>query len=223
MNRRPTLLAALALTAVTALTLSACGGSDEESSAKDKDSDKIAGADTGGEKSAPPSESSAPAAEGRPKIELPSDLSYTFDWPKTGDKEKDAILADGEQSIKAVDLAITNQDALDKGYLYYYEGEGAAATQKFIQNYVDHKAGLTGSYRFYAPVVAVGKDGTGSLSYCEDQGKAYVKYLETGKVKKTEVTEKSYVIYHTSLKKNDEGVWVIHKIVSERGSVKCQS
>ncbi|MFD3823395.1 hypothetical protein [Streptomyces sp. NPDC058625] len=220
MNRRPTLLAALALTAITALTLSACGSSDEESSAKD--SDKIAGADTGGEKSAPPSESSASAAAGRPKIELPSDLSYTFDWPKTGDKEKDAILADGEQSIKAVDLAITNQDALDKGYLYYYEGEGAAVTQKFIQNYVDHKAGLTGSYRFYAPVVAVGKNGTGSLSYCEDQGKAYVKYLETSKVKKTEVTEESYVIYHTSLKKNDEGAWVIHKIVSERGSAKCQ-
>ncbi|WP_406356129.1 hypothetical protein OHB56_27060 [Streptomyces sp. NBC_01635] len=220
MNRRPTLLAALALTATAALTLSACGGGDE-GSAEDKDSDKIAGADTGGEKSASPS-ASASDSGGRPKIELPSDLSYAFDWPKTGDKEKDAILADSEQSIKAVDLAIANQDALDKGYLYYYEGEGAAETQNFIQNYVDHKASLTGSYRFYAPVVAVGKEGTGSLSYCEDQGKAYVKYLETGKVKKTEVTEKSYVIYHTSLKKNDEGAWVIHKIVSERGSAKCQ-
>ncbi|MEU2977866.1 hypothetical protein [Streptomyces hirsutus] len=222
MNRRPTLLAALALTATAALTLSACGGGSDEGSAKDKDSDKIAGASAGGEKPTSPSESSASAAAGRPKIELPSDLSYTFDWPKTGDKEKDAILTDSEQSVKAVDLAITNQDALDKGYLYYYEGEGAAETQNFIQNYVDHKASLTGSYRFYAPVVAVGKDGAGSLSYCEDQGKAYVKYLETGKVKKTEATKKSYVIYHTSLKKNDEGVWVIHKIVSERGSAKCQ-
>ncbi|GAA3495674.1 hypothetical protein GCM10019016_027740 [Streptomyces prasinosporus] len=218
MNRRPTLLAALALTATAALTLSACG-SDDDSAAKD--SDKIAGADTGGEKSASPT-ASEPASADRPKIELPADLSYTFDWPKTGDKEKDAVLADSEQSIKAVDLAIVNQNALDKAYLYYYEGEAAAGTQKFIQNYVDHKAGITGSYRFYAPEVAVGKDGTASLSYCEDQGKAYVKYLESNKVKKTEVTAKSYVIYHTSLRKNSKGVWVIKKIVSQSGSAKCQ-
>ncbi|MEU5343267.1 hypothetical protein AB0H18_20915 [Streptomyces sp. NPDC020766] len=218
MNRRPTLLAAIALTAAAALSLSACGSDD---SSKDKDNDKIAGADTGSEKSASPS-ASAPAAAGRPKIELPSDLTYTFEWPKTGDKEKDAVLADSEQSIKAVDLAIVNQNALDKPYLYYYEGEAAAGTEQFIQNYVKNKARTTGAYRFYDPVVAVDGDGTASLSYCEDQGKAYVKYLKTNKVKRTEVTAKSYVIYHTSLKKNDQGVWVIQKIVSQSGSAKCQ-
>ncbi|WP_086605612.1 hypothetical protein [Streptomyces swartbergensis] len=218
MNRRPTLLAALTLTAAAALTLSACGSDD---SSKSKDSDKIAGADTGSETSASPT-ASDPAAAERPKIDLPSDLSYTFDWPKTGDKEKDAVLSDSKQSIKAVDLAIVNQDALDKPYLYYYEGEAAASTQKFIQNYVDHKAAITGAYRFYAPQVAVDKDGTASLSYCEDQGKAYVKYLKTDKVKKTKVTAKSYVIYHTSLKKNDKGVWMIQKLVSQSGSPKCQ-
>ncbi|MFJ4535907.1 hypothetical protein ACIP39_08020 [Streptomyces tibetensis] len=218
MNRRPTLLAALTLTAAAALTLSACG-SDDSSAAKDND--KIAGADTGDKASPSPSPSAANSA-GRPNIELPSDLSYAFDWPKTGDKEKDAILADSEQSIKAVDLAIVNQNALDKAYIYYYEGEAAASTQKFIQNYVDHKAAITGAYRFYAPQVAVDKDGTASFSYCEDQGKAYVKDLKTNKAKKTEVTAKSYVIYHTSLKKNDKGVWVIQKMVSQSGSPKCQ-
>ncbi|GAP49774.1 hypothetical protein [Streptomyces azureus] len=218
MNRRPTLLAALTLTAAAALTLSACGSDD---SSESKGNDKIAGADAGSETSASPT-ASDPAAAGRPKIDLPSDLSYTFDWPETGDKEKDAILSDSEQSIKAVDLAIVNQDALDKPYLYYYEGEAAATTQKFIQNYVDHEAAITGAYRFYAPRVAVDKDGTASLSYCEDQGKAYVKYLKTDKVKKTKVTAKSYVIYHTSLKKNDKGVWMIQKIVSQSGSPKCR-
>jgi hypothetical protein len=217
-TRRPTLLAALTLTAAAALTLSACGSDD---SSKGKDNDKIAGADTGDKASPSPSPSAANSA-GRPNIELPADLSYTFDWPKTGDKEKDAILADGEQSIKAVDLAIVNQNALDNAYIYYYEGEAAASTQKFIQNYVDHKAAITGAYRFYAPQVAVDKDGTASFSYCEDQGKAYVKDLKTNKAKKTEVTAKSYVIYHTSLKKNDKGVWVIQKMVSQSGSPKCQ-
>ncbi|MGV9505761.1 hypothetical protein ACWDQZ_09155 [Streptomyces tendae] len=219
-RRRPTLLAALTLTATAALTLSACGNDD--SSGKGEGEDKIAGADTGGTTPSASPNSSEPSKAGRPKIELPADLSYTFEWPKSGDKDKDAILEDTEQSIKAVDLAIVNQDALDKAYLYYYEGEAAAGTQKFIQNYVDQKAGLTGSYRFYAPEVAVDEDGTASFTYCEDQGKAYVKYLKTNKVRKTEVSAKSYVIYHTSLKKNDDGVWEIQEIASESGSAKCQ-
>ncbi|MGV9282918.1 hypothetical protein [Streptomyces sp. NPDC003730] len=216
-RRRPTLITALTLTAVAALTLSACGSDDSSG-----DNDKIAGADTSSAApSVSPTASESPEAA-RPKIELPADLSHKFEWPKTGDKDKDAILADGEQSIKAVDLAIVNQDALDKAYLYYYEGEAAAGTQKFIQNYVDQKAGITGSYRFYAPQVTVDEDGTASFTYCEDQGKAYVKYLETGKVRKTEVSAKSYVIYHTSLKKNREGVWEIQRIASQSGSDQCQ-
>ncbi|MGW8632043.1 hypothetical protein [Streptomyces sp. NPDC055793] len=217
-RRRPALLAALTLTAAAALTLSACGGDDSSSDKKDK----IAGADTGGSTPSASPTASDPSTPDRPKIELPSDLSYKFEWPKTGDKDKDAVLADSEQSIKAVDLAIVNQDALDKAYLYYYEGEAAAGTQEFIQNYVDQKAGLTGSYRFYAPEVAVDDDGTASFTYCEDQGKAYVKYLKTNKVRKTEVTAKSYVIYHTSLRKNSEGVWQLQKVVSQSGSAKCQ-
>ncbi|MFJ3666106.1 hypothetical protein ACIPSE_06600 [Streptomyces sp. NPDC090106] len=215
MNRRPSYLAAIALTAAAALSLSACGSDDSP-----KDNDKIAGADTGGESSSP--SATVSEAAGRPKIELPSDLSYTFDWPKTGNEDKDAVLSDSEQSIKAVDLAIVNQDALDKAYPYYYEGEAAVGVQKFVQEYVDAKVAITGAYRFYNPVVAVDKDGTASLSYCEDQGKAYVKDLKTNKAKKTKVTSDSYVIYHTSLKKNDGGVWAIQKVVSQRGSAKCQ-
>ncbi|MFK4545203.1 hypothetical protein RKD29_004799 [Streptomyces tendae] len=218
-RRRPTLLAALTLTATAALTLSACG-SDDDSPAKGED--KIAGADTGSSTpSASPtaSESSEP---GRPKIELPDDLSYTFDWPKTGDKEKDAVLADGEQSIKAVDLAIVNQDPLDKAYLYYYEGEAAAATQEFIQAYVKENARVTGAYRFYDAVVNMRADDSASLVYCEDQGKAYDMYLEPKKVNKTPVTKNSYVLYNTQLTKNDKGVWVVQKMLSQRGSDKCQ-
>ncbi|MFJ5836219.1 hypothetical protein ACIQGO_05465 [Streptomyces shenzhenensis] len=216
MTRRPRLLTTAAAGVTAVLLLAGCGGNDDT-----KQNDKITGADTAPTKSSSPTPTE-PTSPDRPKIELPSDVTYTFDWPKTGDADKDAVLADSEQSIKAVDLAIVNQDALDKPYLYYYEGEAAVGTQEFIQNYVDHKASITGSYRFYAPEVAVAKDGTASLSYCEDQGKAYVKYLDTNKVKKTEVTSKSYVIYHTSLKKNSKGVWVIQKINSQSGSAKCQ-
>ncbi|MCX4974001.1 hypothetical protein [Streptomyces sp. NBC_00620] len=217
MNRRPSLLATAALGAATALLLTGCGGGDGDSTGNDK----IAGADTGSETSASPSASAAAAAD-RPKVELPSDLTYTFDWPKTGDENKDAVLSDSEQSIKAVDLAIANQDALDKAYLFYYEGEAAANTQTFIEAYVEAKARTTGAYRFYDAVVNVSDSDSASLVYCEDQGKAYDMYLETKKVDKTAVTKNSYVLYNTQLHKNTDGVWVIEKLLSQRGSTKCQ-
>ncbi|WP_107090854.1 hypothetical protein [Streptomyces sp. NRRL WC-3618] len=221
MNRRPALIAALALTAAAALSLSACGSDD---SPKGKDNDKIAGADTGSKAPASPTASaSAPAASaGRPKIELPADLTYTFEWPKTGDKDKDAVLADSEQSIKAVDLAIVNQNALDKAYLYYYEGEAAAGTETFVKAYVDAKARVTGAYRYYDATVNVSGKDSASLVYCEDQSKAYDMYLSPKKINKTPATKNSYVLYSTQMHKNNKGVWAIEKIVSQRGSDKCQ-
>ncbi|CAL9451159.1 hypothetical protein [Streptomyces sp. enrichment culture] len=218
MNRRPTLLAALALTAAAALTLSACG-SDEDSAAKDND--KIAGADTGGEKSASPSESAA-ASSDRPKIELPADVTYEFAWKKTGDPAKDAVLNDVEQRIKAVDMAIAEQDPLHDAYLFYSEGAAAAGSQKYIQEFVDHKARTTGLTRYYNEEVTLKGDGTAALLYCEDQSKAFNKFLETGKTDVTPVTKDAYVIYASTLRKNKSGVWVTERLTSQRGSAKCQ-
>jgi hypothetical protein len=214
---RRTLPAATALAATAALLLTACGSGDDSSKANDK----IAGADTASPTSASPS-ASAPSATSRPKIELPSDLSYTFDWPKTGDAAKDAVLADSAQSIMAVDLAIANQNPLDKAYLFYYEGEAAAQTQQFIKAYVKAKARTTGSYRYYDAVVDVSDSSNASLVYCEDQSKAYDLYLKTKKIDKTPATKHSYVLYSTQMQKNEKGVWVIEKLNSQRGSSKCQ-
>jgi hypothetical protein len=209
---------AAALAATAALLLTGCSSGDDSTKANDK----IAGADTGANKSASPS-ASASAAEGRPKIELPSDLSYTFEWPKTGDEDKDAVLSDREQSIKAVDLAIANQDPLDEAYLYYYEGEAAAQTQKYIEAYVEAKARTTGAYRYYNATVDVSDADSASIVYCQDQGKGYDMYLKTKKINKTAVTKNSYVLYSIVLHKDTKNdVWVVEKLVSHRGSAKCQ-
>ncbi|MEU9355111.1 hypothetical protein AB0D65_29955 [Streptomyces griseoloalbus] len=218
MNRRPTLLAALALTATAALTLSACG-SDDDSSAKDND--KIAGADTGGEESPSPS-ASAPASADRPKIELPSDVTYKFEWEKTGDPAKDAVLSDAEQRIKAVDMAIAEQDPLHEAYRFYSEGVAAAGSQKYIQEFVDHEARTTGVTRYYNESLTIRDDGTAALVYCEDQSKAFNKFLKTGKTDVTPVTKNAYVIYAGTLRKNKSGVWVTERLTSQRGSAKCQ-
>ncbi|MFE0808100.1 hypothetical protein ACFW34_11530 [Streptomyces sp. NPDC058848] len=218
MNRRPTLLAAAALTAVAALSLSACGGGEESS----EGSDKIAGADTGGDASASASPST-PTTSDRPKIDLPSDLTYTFDWPKTGDEKKDAVLADSEQFIKAVDMAIAEQDPLSKAYRFYSEGEAAAGSRAFIQEFVDYKDRITGAKRYYDANVKVNSDGTAGLVYCEDQNKAYNKSVKTGKTDVTPASKENYVLYSSRLRVNEQGVWITETLTSQRGSAACQS
>ncbi|MGQ4389572.1 hypothetical protein [Streptomyces sp. SAS_270] len=216
-RRRPRLLTTAAAGATAALLLTACGGGDGGS----KGNDKIAGADTGSESPASPTASGAGAVE-RPKIEVPSDVKYDFEWKKTGDADKDAVLNDAEQRIQAVDMAIANQDALDKAYLFYTEGTAAAGSQQYIQSYIDHKARTTGTTRFYNEDLTVKADGTAAFVYCGDQSKAYNKYLKTGKTDVTPVTKNSYVIYASVLQKNKSGIWVTERMTSQRGSSKCQ-
>ncbi|WP_405535561.1 hypothetical protein OG787_16030 [Streptomyces sp. NBC_00075] len=217
--KRRSLPVAAALVASAALLLTACGGDDSES----KDNDKIAGADTGSETSASPTASASADSADRPKIELPSDLTYTFEWPKTGDKDKDAVLSDSEQFIKAVDMAIAEQDPLDKAYQFYSEGEAAAGSQKFIQEFVDYKDRITGAKRYFDAKVNVNSDGTAGLVYCEDQNKAYNKSLKTGKTNVTAASKDNYVLYSSRLRVNENGIWITETLTSQRGSSACQS
>ncbi|MFI5855004.1 hypothetical protein [Streptomyces parvulus] len=214
MIRRPALLTAAALTA--ALTLSACGGGDDDSG----DNDKIAGANTG--TSSAPASPSTDGSAGRPKIELPADLTYTFDWPESGDKDEKAVLADSQQFIKAVDMAIADQDPLSKAYRFYSEGEAAAGSQKFIQEFVDYKDRITGAKRYFDANVKINSDGTAAFIYCEDQNKAYNKSLKTGKTDMTPASKDNFVLYSSRLRVNKQGVWVTETLTSQRGSAACQ-
>ncbi|MDQ0404319.1 hypothetical protein ABVB69_05780 [Streptomyces sp. NPDC000349] len=217
MNRRPTFLTAATFATAAALTLSACGGGDDDSG----DNDKIAGADTG--QASTPASPSTPGSAERPKIDLPSDLTYTFEWPKSGDKDEDAVLADSQQFIKAVDMAIAEQDPLSKAYRFYSEGEAAAGSQKFIQEFVDYKDRITGAKRYFNANVKINSDGTAAFIYCEDQNKAYNKSLKTGKTDVTPASKDNFVLYSSRLRANKQGVWVTETLTSQRGSAACQS
>ncbi len=214
---RPLRLATATLTATAALLLTSCG-SDEKPSGDD---DKIAGAEQGEAKKSPPPSEPAEAAAERPEIELPSDLTYKFEWAKTGDKDKDAVLADREQAIKSIDMAIAEHEPSHKAMRFYYEGDAAANAQRYIKAYVKADARTTGAYRYYAPTVTT-DGGTAALTYCEDQSKVYDKYLKKDKVDKGPATKNSYVLYAAKLTRNDAGVWVTRELHATRGSDKCQ-
>ncbi|MEU4795812.1 hypothetical protein [Streptomyces sp. NPDC023327] len=216
---RPFRLATAALTATAALLLTSCGGDEKPSG----DDDRIAGAEQGGEKkSAPPSEP-ADAAAKRPEIELPADLTYEFEWARTGDKNKDAVLADTEQYVKAVDMAIAEQDPLHRAYRFYSEGDAAAGSQKFVEEYVEYKDRITGVKRFYNARVDVTGSRTAGLVYCEDQRKAHNKSLKTGKTAEAAAPSRDdFVLYSSRLHRNDQGVWITETTTSDRGNATCQ-
>ncbi|MFI1414864.1 hypothetical protein ACH4Y0_33775 [Streptomyces sp. NPDC020707] len=220
MNRRPTLLAAITLTAAAALTLSACGG-DSDSKDKDKGNDKIAGTGTGKEKSTSPTAGAADVAD-RPEITLPSDLKLTFETKKTGDAVKDAVLADNAERMRAVDAAITGTDPEGEALAYYNTGKAREAALTWVKQFKDANASLTGEARYYDRTVTLKSETEALLSFCADESKGFSKDKETGKADKTPATKNSYVHYNTRLDKNSAGTWQTSQIISTRGAAQCQ-
>ncbi len=220
--KRRSLPVAAALVASAVVLLAACGGSSGKSTSAD---DKVPGTEPVGEASASRTASAAGSvvSAGRPQIELPADLTYTFDWSRTGDTDKDAVLSDSEQFLKAVDMAIAEQDPLNEAYLFYSEGEAAAGSEKFIPEFVDYKDRITGAKRYFEAKVNVNSDGTAGLVYCEDQSRAYNKSLTTGETNATVASKDSYVLYSSRLRVNKHGIWITETLTSERGSSVCQS
>ncbi|MFE1285539.1 hypothetical protein [Streptomyces sp. NPDC058751] len=217
MNRRSRLLATAAVGASAVLLLTACGGGGE----KPKANDKIAGADTGDKTSASPS-ASTPRSTGRPKIELPSDLTLTFEGAKTGDDTKDAVLADSAERMRAVDAAITGTDPKGEAIGYYNTGKALEAALTWVNQFKEAGSTLTGAARYYDRTVTLDGKTSASLVFCADESKGYSKDKKTNKINKTPVTKNSYVLYNTRLDKNSEGVWQTSQIISTRGAAQCQ-
>lgn len=126
-------------------------------------------------------------------------------------------MSDAEQLIKARDYAIVKQDPLQAGYRFYTEGELTASTQEYVAAYVKAKSRITGTIRYYGPVISLNGPDKATFAFCQDQGKGYDLHLQTNKINKTPVTKNSYVLYNSALRKNDKGVWVTTALNSDRG------
>ncbi|MFE8960700.1 hypothetical protein [Streptomyces iakyrus] len=218
MNRRPTLLAALTLTAAAALTLSACGSDD---SPKGKDNDKIAGADTGDKPSPSPSESEATPA-GRPAIAFPPDAKNVFEYEKTGDAAKDAVLKDSTFSVNSVDEAILKGNTDTKALGFYNVGKALESSISYAQRYIDSGDTWIGETRYFDYKVTLAGDKKAYVTYCSDESKSYIKNRKTKKIDRSPADADSYVLYNTSLTKNADGVWQTSNIGSDRGNKACQ-
>ncbi|WP_107410267.1 hypothetical protein [Streptomyces luteocolor] len=218
MTRRPTLLAAAALTTAAVLSLSACGGSDGDS----KDNDKIAGADSGGKKSESPSPKASADGIDRPTIELPKDVKNVFEGGKTGDPKKDAVLADNERWVDSLIEAVT-VDAKDHPAIKFYaSGDALLSSAEYIDGFRKKSKSFVGTTRYYNRQVTFLKDGVAAVTYCQDGTKTYPKDLKTGKVDRSvEGSASDYAFFNTRVKKNDQGVWQTDSVTSTAGAKKC--
>ncbi|MFJ6081601.1 hypothetical protein ACIQI8_09365 [Streptomyces sp. NPDC092369] len=218
MNRRPTLLAAAALTAVAALSLSACGSGDDSS----KGTDKIAGAAIGDDSpSSAPASASRSTAASRPEINLPSDLTMTFEGGRTGSSIKDAVLADSAERMRAVNAAIAGTDPKKEALKFYDTGRALQAAVIWVGKFKKANLGMTGAIRYYDRTVTVNGARAASVVFCADESRGYAKDLKSNKAKVTAASDDNYVLYNTRLEKNGAGVWQTSRIISTAGAKQC--
>ncbi|MFD3586457.1 hypothetical protein [Streptomyces sp. NPDC058683] len=219
MTRRSRRLLTTVTAGVTAaLLLAGCGGGDGD---KSDSNDKIAGADTGASASASPSASASEVA-GRPKITFPSESKNVFEDAKTGDVAKDAVLADSALGTNSVDEAIFKGSTATEALGFYNTGKALESSITYVQGYIDDGDTWIGEVRFFDRKVTLSGANQAYVTYCSDESKAFIKNKKTKKVDKSPATSRSYVLYHTKLVKNAEGVWQTTDIVSNRGDKACQ-
>lgn len=216
MNRR-TMPVAAALAAAAGLLLTACGSGDGN-----KGNDKIAGADTGSKKSASPSPSASADGIDRPEIKLPADMKNVFEGRKTGDPVKDAVLADNERRINAVDAALATGDLKHSALAFYATDQALTGLCEYAKGNIDKNTSWAGTARYFDRQVTVFSKTSAAVTYCVDESQANLKNRKTNNVTKTETSPDSYVYYNTAMKKNKDGVWQTRDLSEDRGSQKCQ-
>ncbi|MFG2953584.1 hypothetical protein ACGF5O_07635 [Streptomyces sp. NPDC048291] len=197
------------------LLLAGCGGSEGDAKASRQSPHATRSV------SATPSASHSTAA-GRPEITFPSTAKNVFEDTKTGDATKDAVLADSALSVNSVDEAILTGSTSTKALGFYNTGKALNASITFINGYLKKKDTWIGETRYFDRKVTMSGVGTAYVTYCSDESKSFIKNRATGKADRTPTTSESYVLYHTVLTKNGDGVWQTSDIVSNRGDKACQ-
>lgn len=203
-----------ALAIATLLLLTACGGSDDGGS-----DDKIDASKPSSSASESPAEAETP---GRPEIKLPADAKNVFEDTETGDPEKDAVLADNEAWVNAVDDAILSGEESTDAVRFYTDGVAFGPTVEYIEGWVQEGDTWVGTARYFDRKVTLNEDGSAAVIYCIDESNAFVKDGKTGEVDRSAATKNAYVLYNTRLEKNKEGVWKTINALSERGANQCQ-
>ncbi|MFW6692379.1 hypothetical protein [Streptomyces sp. MAR4 CNX-425] len=198
-----------------ALLLTSCGDSGDEGT------EKIVGATEKPAAESPEPGGSEPPVDA-PEFDFPAGLKVEVDADTTGDETKDAVLRDHGYAVRAHMLALAELDPELPVLADYVGGESFIKSADTVASFKADGRTVTGETHFYDREVELkGKD-TASVTYCEDQRKAFDKDVESGEVERTEPSDDSFVRYTALMRKTAGGVWKMTFDQSERGAPECQ-
>lgn len=218
-----TALSAAALATTAALTVTACGGGSGGGN------DKISAAPSSSATVAASSPTAAPVSGASlridPALTLPSDVKVDFEWASPKNSAQAAALSGAANYIQAIDHAVTKQDKNDPG-LAGYATEGALTyAQNFVQENVGAKLTLSGTDRYYRPVITTGTGGESvEIKLCNDQSKLFSKEVGSGKVHVTGASDRNYVLYDIVMVKLPaaQTIWQAHAVTVKEKSLQCK-
>ncbi len=222
MKRRT--LPAVALAAVAALLLTACGSEDDKSS----DNDKIAGADQGADTPKESAEPSATSAGGNPDgvdVSLPKDMNLVFDWDKPKDKNEAAAMDDSANYLRAIYRGVDKRTTKDAAVTTYATGEGLRYAKVQINEWIKGGWTATGTRRHYEATTRSAPNGKAvEVAFCADTGKFYGKEFKTGKILKTKPSIKDFGHYKIVMVKfpANNSLWQASKVFVETGAKECR-
>jgi hypothetical protein len=210
--RRALKTTAATLTAMAALLLTACGGSD------DKPSDDIKGADSGSSPSTSTS-ASTPSGPERPDITIPSSFRLTFENWTSSDPDEQAVLNDGKEQLRAGYAAIIENKPDGGDALAFYDTEaGLSQDREWIKSYTGKNVTVIGELPVFDPQATLfAKKTKAQLRYCTDESKAQTKNRKTGEVVGNPAGTDPQVAYVVTMQKNEQGVWQTVSTNSKRG------
>lgn len=210
---RRTLPVATALLASATLLLTACGGGGDDSS------DKIEGAGQGDSAPSPSKSGSKAPDVDRPEIKLPKSFELPFEQWTSSEPDKQAVLDDGKEHLRAGYAAIIAKDPDAKALAFYDTTAGLSQDQRWIKSYSDKDLTVIGKLPVFDPKVTLlgEKKMKASLTYCTDESKAYSKERKSGKTEGNPAGTAPEVFYTVTMHKNAQGVWQTVSTHSKRG------
>jgi hypothetical protein len=210
---------AVATTALTAaLLLTACSSNSSTNSDKITTSPATPTAST--TTSAPPTQSSAPGA---PHFDIPSDIAVQFEGFDSSDPTKKAALTDATYAAQAViefEAKVYTKEPAN--FKRFWNGEKGAEYADSIISQAKGGSVVTGTFRYYDPVVKSVADGNLEVRYCEDQRKAYSKDSKTGKVNVTTPSPEDFNLWTLVMSKDATGEWHVFNHTWVQGAKQCQ-
>jgi hypothetical protein len=210
--RRALTTTAAVFATTAAFLLTACGGGGDESP------DDIKGADAGSSPSASAS-ASTPSGVKRPEVTLPSSFRLTFENWTSSDPDKQAVLDDGKEQLRAGYAAIiANEPDGGEALAFYDTRAGLSADREWIKSYTGKNVTVIGELPVFDPEATLFAEKTkAQLRYCTDESKAQTENRKTGDVVGTPPGTDPHVAYVVTMQKNEQGVWQTVSTNSNRG------